>query len=81
MVTRFKSRMAKHYRVVKKFSSLLEAKLAEEVLNLGHIRTFIVRNYQETHEQIQEEIRVIYLLVLPQDYQMAHRLLYSKYSY
>lgn len=67
MIKRFKKGFMRHYRIVKKFSDMLEARLSEEVLNLYHIQTVIVKNVQE-----------VYLLVLPQDYHFAHRLLYSR---
>lgn len=68
----------RQYRIVRKFSNMLEARLSEEVLNLYHVRTMIVRNYSLAQDELKERMQEIYLLVLPQDYQFAHRLLYSR---
>lgn len=67
MIKRFKKGFMRHYRIVRKFSNMLEARLSEEVLNLYHIQTVVIKNFQE-----------IYLLVLPHDYNYAHRLLYRR---
>lgn len=66
MIKRIKKRILIHYRIVKKFSTLINARLAQELLNIYHVQTRIVRTYNEA----------IYLLVTPQDYQLAHRVLY-----
>ena len=78
MLKKFKQKVVYHYRIVKKFPSVLEARLAQEVLNLYHVRTVVVRNYLNTRAHFEEGMREIYLLVLPQDYQFAYRLLYNK---
>lgn len=62
MIKKIRRRILRQYRIVKKFSTLLEAHLAEEILNLYHVRTIIIRHY---------------LLVLPQDYRLAYRVLNS----
>lgn len=65
MIKRFKKEIVRRYRIVKKFSSIFEARLAQEILNIYHIRTDIVRRYHS-----------VCLLVIPQDYQFAYRVLY-----
>ena len=76
MIKKFKRDMAHHYKIVKKVSSVLEAKLAEEVLNIYHIRTLIVKKYSDAHSKLSQTMREVYILVLPQDYRLAYRVLY-----
>ncbi|MBI3620459.1 hypothetical protein HY214_04960 [Candidatus Roizmanbacteria bacterium] len=78
MVTRLRRHLARHYCIVKKFSTILEAKLAEEILQIYHIKTVVVSNYRRAHARIQEGIQEAYLLVLSQDYQLAYRILYVR---
>jgi len=68
--------MRRHYRIVKKFSTIFEARLAEEVLNIYHIRILIVKKYSDVHSRFTETMREVYILVLPQDYRLAYQVLY-----
>ncbi len=77
MINKFKKGVMRQYRIVKKFSTMIEARLSEEVLNLYHIRTVVIRNYTLAHDQLKDRMQEIYILVSPQDYQVAYRLLYS----
>lgn len=77
MIKRFRKGLKRQYRLVKKFSTMLEARLAQEVLNAYHVRTFVVHSYHRAQVRLQESVEEIQLLVLPQDYQFAHRLLYA----
>lgn len=56
----------------------MEARLAQEILGVYHIRTMVVRSYLTTKEQLEQGVREISLLVLPQDYQAAYQVLYSE---
>ena len=80
MIKRIGRKIANHYRIVKKFSSVFEAKLAQELLNVYHIKTYLAHKYRHAQTQLTEGMREICLMVLPQDYQLAHRLLYRTYS-
>lgn len=81
MIKRIRRKIARHYRIVKKFSSVFEARLAQELLNIYHIKTVVAHKYRHAHAQFTEGMRDICLMVLPQDYQLAHRLLYRAYSF
>lgn len=61
---------------MKKFSTIFEARLAEEVLNIYHIRILIVKKYSDVHSRFTETMREVYILVLPQDYRLAYQVLY-----
>jgi len=76
MLKKLRRDMWRHYRIVKKVSSVLEARLAEEVLNIYHIKILIVRKYSDVHSRFTETMREVYILVLPQDYRLAYQALY-----
>jgi len=69
--------MMRHYRIVKKFSNMFEARMAQEMLTLYHVKTVITKNYLIAHAQFEQTMQEVYLLTLPHDYQLAHRLLCS----
>lgn len=77
MIKRLKKKIEAQYTLVKKFSTVLEARLAEETLRAYHIKTLVVRHYHGARLQIADGMREIQLLVSPQDYQLAYRLLYA----
>lgn len=78
MIKRIEKSVKRRYRIVKKFSTVMEARLAQEILGVYHIRTMVVRSYLTTKEQLEQGVREISLLVLPQDYQAAYQVLYSE---
>ncbi len=63
--------------MVKKFSTMFEARLAQEALNAYHVKTFIVHTYKRAQMRVQESVEEIQLMVMPQDYQFAYGVLYS----
>lgn len=77
MIKKIKRDVLRKYRLVKKFSNHIEACLAEEILNLYHVKVVVVRHYHEAHSRFEQGLQRVYLMVLPQDYQLAHRLLYT----
>lgn len=75
MIKRLKKGIVLRYRIVKNFSTMLEARLAQEVLTAYHIKTIVVHHYRRARMRLEEGVEDIQLMVLAQDYQFAYRVL------